>query len=269
MPQEDQMRRSSAAALAGLATCVTAFAAAPPTFAAGLDDTFGVRGTAFAPLSGVDGSRYRAAAQAPGGGTYAVGYTTVAGGADQEVLVTRTDAAGDLVASFGTGGAKVVNLTAGPFDSTITTARGSLELATGIAVQSDGKLLVAGSATAANGQPGMLVARLLGISQADVGLPAQRIRRSTRTVQVRLACSPVQNCQGEAALAISRRHRRQVVGHGPFSIHSGASAAVAITLTRSGRARLAHRRATRATLTLDPQNGPQRVLRITVAPRKG
>ena len=53
---------------------------------------------------------------------------------------------------------KIVNLTTGPFDSTITANPGSLELATGLVVQSDGKILVTAQAEtpqAGAGAPGV------------------------------------------------------------------------------------------------------------------
>src|ERR1700754_1297529 len=135
------MRRTAVFGLAGLAACATALAGNAHADAAGFDDTYGVGGTVFTPITQDLGSRYRAAAQAPGGGTYAVGSATVAG-TDQAVLVSRTNADGDLVGTFGTGGMKLINLTTGPFDSTITASAGNLELATGVAVQPDGRILV-------------------------------------------------------------------------------------------------------------------------------
>jgi hypothetical protein len=122
-----------------------------------------------------------------------------------------------------------------------------------LAVQPDGKFLLAGTAPAANSEQAMFVARLSGLSrQAVVELPPQHIRRSARTVTLRLTCSPAQACDGKASLYLSShsRHRRLAVGSGYFSIAPGHSREVVVTLTHSGRVRLGEHAHTRVTLTL-------------------
>ena len=139
------MRLTTAISLAGAAACAGGLAAAASTYAAGLDDTFGTGGTAFyAPLVS-NGDRYRAVTQAPGGGTYAVGHTALAG-TNQAVLLTRVDASGEPVAGFGTDGVSAIDISAPPFAPVIATNPGSRELATGIAVQPDGRIVVAAQA---------------------------------------------------------------------------------------------------------------------------
>jgi uncharacterized delta-60 repeat protein len=88
-----------------------------------------------------------------------------------------------------------------------------------LAVQPDGKLLMAGTAPAVNGEQAMFVARLLGLSRpAVVELPHQPIRRSTRTVKLRLTCSPAQTCNGKADLYLpSNSH------HGAWPWGAGTS----------------------------------------------
>ncbi len=62
--------------LAG-ALAIGATLALVPSAQAGFDDTFGSNGTVFTSLSPLS-DRYLNATRAPGGGTYNVGYTTVA-----------------------------------------------------------------------------------------------------------------------------------------------------------------------------------------------
>src|SRR6185503_7155276 len=98
--------------LAG-ALAIGAMLALAPSAQAGLDDTFGINGTVFTSLSPL-GDRYQNATRAPGGGTYNVGYTTVAG-TDRAFVLTRVDANGELVDRFGDHGKAVANVVTGPF----------------------------------------------------------------------------------------------------------------------------------------------------------
>ncbi|WP_354699363.1 tail fiber protein [Paraconexibacter sp. AEG42_29] len=120
--------------------------------AASLDASFGTSGTAFSPLSATLGDRYFDAVTGPAGGTYNAGYTTVAG-TDQAFAVSRTDASGALVTSFGTGGVASVNVTAAPFAAPPagTAPTGTTEIARSIALQADGKIVIAGTAEATGG----------------------------------------------------------------------------------------------------------------------
>jgi uncharacterized delta-60 repeat protein len=130
----------------GGALMVGALLVGAPAAHAGLDDTFGISGTAFTPLSPLS-DRYQSSTRAPGGGTYNVGYTTVAG-TDRAFVVSRVDAAGELVPSFDGDGVAVVNVVTGPYAAPPagTTPTGTAEIARGVAVQPDGKVLVSGQA---------------------------------------------------------------------------------------------------------------------------
>ncbi|WP_084284832.1 hypothetical protein [Solirubrobacter soli] len=131
--------------LAGV-VAVGALLALTPSAQAGFDDTFGINGTVFTSLSPL-GDRYQNATRAPGGGTYNVGYTTAAG-TDRAFVLTRVDANGELVTSFGDQGKAVVNVVTGPFAAPPAgnAPTGAAEIARGVAVQADGKIVVAGQA---------------------------------------------------------------------------------------------------------------------------
>ncbi|MDA0167183.1 hypothetical protein OM076_43385 [Solirubrobacter ginsenosidimutans] len=131
--------------LAGALAVAGTFAIAPNAYA-GLDDTFGINGTAFTSLSPLS-DRYQNTTRAPGGGTYNVGYTTVAG-TDRAFVVTRVDAGGELVDGFGDHGKAIVNVVTGPFAAppSGTAPTGTAEIARGIVVQADGKIVISGQA---------------------------------------------------------------------------------------------------------------------------
>lgn len=142
------MRRISTRLVAGALAVGAGLSGAASAQAAGLDDTFGVDGTVFTPLAAPGASdRYLATTRAPGGDTYNVGYTTVSG-TDRAFALTRVDANGELVDGFGTGGLAVANVVTGPYAAPPagTTPTGAAETARGVAVQSDGKIVVVGQA---------------------------------------------------------------------------------------------------------------------------
>jgi uncharacterized delta-60 repeat protein len=114
--------------------------------ATGFDDTFGVNGTVFSSLSPL-GDRYQNTTRAPGGGTYNVGYTTVAG-TDRAMVLTRVDAGGELVPSFGNDGVALVNVVTGPYAAPPAgnTPIGTGEIGRGVGVQPDGKIVISGQA---------------------------------------------------------------------------------------------------------------------------
>lgn len=140
------MRRTRTALLGVLTVGVGLAGAAAIQAAGGPDDTYGAGGVALTPLS-PSSDRYLGATRAPGGGTYNVGYTTVAG-MDRAFVVTRVDEDGELVPGFGVGGVAVVNVVTGPFDPppTGTAPNGSAEIARGVVVQADGKIVISGQA---------------------------------------------------------------------------------------------------------------------------
>jgi uncharacterized delta-60 repeat protein len=148
------MRRTYAALLAAALTAGSGLASAGSAAAIGLDDSFGIGGISLTPTDPAAGSeRYQALAAALDGGSYQSGFTNVAGGPDRAVIVSRLDANGVLVASFGPGGADgdgvvTLNLNAGPFANGpgLALPNGALENSRGLAVQADGKVVVAGQA---------------------------------------------------------------------------------------------------------------------------
>lgn len=136
------MRRSSTKVLVGAATLGLALGAAQSAQAGGLDGTFGSGGFALNGVTGAD--RYRAVAAGPTGTTYQAGFTTVSG-TNQAFAVTRTSRGGDVIWRT------VTDVAPGPFVAPLpptaaTTPTGAAELATGIAVQPDGKIVVVGQA---------------------------------------------------------------------------------------------------------------------------
>ncbi len=140
------MRSIRRTALAGALALGIGLTGAATANGAGLDDTFGLDGVVVNPLS-PDSDRYLNATRAPGGGTYNVGYT-VDSGTDRAFLLTKVDAAGELDDDFGTNGVATVNVVTGPFAAPPagTTPNGAAEVARGVVVQPDGKIVVAGQA---------------------------------------------------------------------------------------------------------------------------
>ncbi|MGD9570440.1 MAG: hypothetical protein AB7V62_00970 [Thermoleophilia bacterium] len=140
------MRSIRRTAIAGALAVGIGLTGAASASGAGLDDTFGLDGVVVNPLSG-DSDRYLNATRAPGGGTYNVGYTT-ASGTDRAFLLTKVDASGELDDDFGTNGVVTLNVVTGPFAAPPAgaTPSGSAEVARGVVVQPDGKIVVAGQA---------------------------------------------------------------------------------------------------------------------------
>jgi uncharacterized delta-60 repeat protein len=106
---------------------------APKPFA--LDTTLGPNGFAALPLSPSTHDRFMAVTTAPDGKVYAAGYTTLDG--DQAMTLARIDDKGKLDPTFGTNGVATANVAVGGKAG---------ELARAVAVQSDGKILIAGPA---------------------------------------------------------------------------------------------------------------------------
>ncbi|MBW3575339.1 MAG: hypothetical protein KY450_10780 [Actinobacteria bacterium] len=116
----------------GLPTAAGAAVKVPP--GGGLDPTFGTAGTAVTPLSPTLGDRFFAAAVGPGNKTYAAGYVTTAG-TDQAMAVARIHPNGSLDKTFDSDGFAVVN---------VAPDRGGIEAARGVAVQSNGSVVMGG-----------------------------------------------------------------------------------------------------------------------------
>ena len=138
-------------AAAGALVALSATSA--PAHATGLDAAFGTAGFNLTPLATGASDRYQGTIAAPGGGTYNVGYTTVAGNNRAFVLTKVTDA-GKLDTGFGIDGVATLDVNPGPFiagpnapsGAAQPGPNGSSEVARGVAVQSDGKIIVSGQA---------------------------------------------------------------------------------------------------------------------------
>lgn len=145
------------------ALALSAALASPAQAGIGLDAAFGTGGTSLTSLSAAYSDRYYATAPAPGGGTYNVGYTSVTA-TDRAFVLTRTLASGALDPSFGSGGVAVENVSPAPFPAAPDAPGGDYpqagpaglgEIARGVVVQSDGKIVVSGQAEtpAGSGKP--------------------------------------------------------------------------------------------------------------------
>jgi uncharacterized delta-60 repeat protein len=99
----------------------------------GLDAGFGQQGVLALPLSPDAHDRLLAAASGPDGSTYAAGWTSPGG--DNAMVVTKIGSDGKLDPAFGQGGVASVNVAVGGK---------TVEMARAVAVQPDGKVVIAG-----------------------------------------------------------------------------------------------------------------------------
>jgi uncharacterized delta-60 repeat protein len=121
---------------------------------AGFDPTYGVGGIAMVPLSATSGDRFLGSTAGPGGTTFAVGFTTAPGSPDQMFALAKLRSDGSRDAEFGVNGVASINLRAAPFaqppanpDGTFpATPTGTQEIARGVLLQSDGKIVITGQA---------------------------------------------------------------------------------------------------------------------------
>jgi uncharacterized delta-60 repeat protein len=109
-------------------------ASADPNKAISLDASYGTNGIATVPLSASTHDRFMAVAQGSDGKTYGAGFI-ITGEGDQNLAVVRLDEKGALDRSFGTNGIASVN---------VGVNGKTAELARAVAVQSDGKVVIAG-----------------------------------------------------------------------------------------------------------------------------
>jgi uncharacterized delta-60 repeat protein len=183
------MRRTSGVMLA---TALSLGVGASSAQALGLDDSFGLGGVALTPVSATTADRFLGVARGPGGSTYAVGFVnpvTDPQTADTAMAVTKLDAHGNLDPSFGGDGIATVNVVTGPFAPApggAAAPTGAAEIARGIGVQSDGKIVIVGQAEtpqvpapADSRDLDIYVSRLLpngtiDASFGDVGTPGTR-----------------------------------------------------------------------------------------------
>ncbi|MCC6236173.1 MAG: hypothetical protein IT299_01215 [Dehalococcoidia bacterium] len=123
----------TSATAVGTSKAATTATASPQARAVGLDSAFGTNGVAQVPLAANAHSRFMAVATGSDGKTYGAGF--VASGTDQALAVARFDAKGALDKTFGTEGVAQVNVAIGGK---------AAEIARAVAVQADGKVVVAG-----------------------------------------------------------------------------------------------------------------------------
>lgn len=150
------MRRTNATLLVGALTLGIGLSGTASPAQAGLDATYGTGGISLTPLSATSGDRFLGATPAPGGGTYAVGFTTMPGSPDQSFALARLRSDGSPDLDFGVNGVASVNVSAAPFDAApggATTPTGTTEIARGVLVQSDGKIVITGQAETVDGTP--------------------------------------------------------------------------------------------------------------------
>jgi uncharacterized delta-60 repeat protein len=106
-------------------------------FPTGLDPAFGVDGVQASPMSASTHDRFLAVTPGPSGTYYASGFVATGVGTDQAFALARFTAEGAFDATFGGGdGIATVNIAVG--GKTVEQARG-------VAVQSDGKIVVSGA----------------------------------------------------------------------------------------------------------------------------
>ena len=149
------MRSTNARLLVGALTFGAALSSAG-TAQAALDVTYGLGGVALTPLSAATGDRFLGSTPGSGGTTFAVGFTTPVLGTpgDQAFALAKLRSDGSLDQEFGTNGVAAVNVRPGPFaqppanaDGTFpATPTGTQEVARGVLVQSDGKIVITGQA---------------------------------------------------------------------------------------------------------------------------
>lgn len=147
------MNSTHAKLLAGALT-LGATLSATVSAQAGFDPTYGVGGIAMVPLSATSGDRFLGSTPGPGGTTYAVGFTTSPGSPDQSFALAKLRSDGSRDLEFGVNGVASINLRAAPFaqppanaDGTFpATPTGTQEIARGVVVQSDGKIVISGQA---------------------------------------------------------------------------------------------------------------------------
>lgn len=143
MPHSSGLRRYArvVGAAAGAGVIASALTAVTPgAFAALPDPTVVNQGNPDQP-DALNGN-----APAPDGGVYSVGYEVVPVGdnlTNRAILITKSNADGSLDTSFGTGGRKTIDLVS-TFHESITENAGAKELANGIAVDSQDRLMIVG-----------------------------------------------------------------------------------------------------------------------------
>ncbi len=149
LPDGDVLVAGTATAAAGGGAVGSRFAVAEYTAAGSLDPAFGTGGVVTVGFgSGLTDDVLRAMAVGADGTIYLGGRSDAAGRGNADLAVAVLTAAGAAVGSFGRGGTVLLDVAGG--DDGVN----------GLAVQADGKVVAAGSATAAGGTVEVVVARL-------------------------------------------------------------------------------------------------------------
>ncbi|MFZ1924512.1 MAG: delta-60 repeat domain-containing protein, partial [Solirubrobacteraceae bacterium] len=134
-----------------------------------------------------------------------------------------------------------------------------------VAAQADGKLILAGSAPLANGEQGIFLERLYGVSApATINLPTEAIHRGLRSITLRLSCSRARSCHGLAELSSSARPIIRYASSRMFTIAPGHSRNVILGFSRAGRRRFSKRARTRVRLTVILNDAPGASASITL-----
>ncbi len=134
-----------------------------------------------------------------------------------------------------------------------------------VAAQADGKLILAGSAPLDNGEQGIFLERLYGVSApAIINLPTEAIHRGLRSITLRLSCSRARSCHGLAELSSSARPIIRYASSRMFTIAPGHSRNVILGFSRAGRRRFSKRARTRVRLTVILNDGPGASASITL-----
>lgn len=214
-----RLRSRGTATVVGVAVAALGLGGASPAGAIGVDTGFGTGGVANHGDPAV-ADAYFSVVAAPGGGTYTVGYTTIAESTDRAVLVTKADANGVLDPTFGTGeipGRAVINLVS-TFEVGVT---GGAETGRGIAVDATGRILVLGDVEAPQAGPNptdvdVFVARLSPAGKLDTSFGAAGVSR------ISLSDGAGGNTRDASGYAIFVRPDRTIVFAAAQGLDSGS-----------------------------------------------
>ncbi len=215
--------------------------AASTASAGGLDATYGVVGQALTPLSATFGDRYLANAPAPDGGVYNVGYIGV-NAADRAFALTHTTATGALDLTFGVAGIAQVNVSAAPFGAVPNAPSGAPqasptgtgELAQGVAVKPDGKIVVSGQAETPGtaGKPDgrdtdIYVARFLANGTLDSGFGVGGVSRIDLSDGIQPITNPAATSTavtGDTGVNVSVRPNGRIIVAGSKGVDTATNA---------------------------------------------
>jgi uncharacterized delta-60 repeat protein len=141
--------------------CAALFCVAPLTSAApgDFDTTFGVGGRGFADVVGADSAQAHAVAIQPDGKIVAVGKCAVLSTLSLQMCAIRATPNGFFDMSFGTNGTKLINVG----------SSGAIEIANAVAIQPDGKIVLAGACGPETAPTAICLTRLQSDGALDPG----------------------------------------------------------------------------------------------------